>query len=106
MICGLIQAGRCWNNTFCNDMVAIGFEQSREASCVFCKVVGEELEMVVIVYVDDILAHAKDQATIGRFAAKIERKFKLKDVGDAEYNIGGHIIKEYEAGEVKLDHYL
>ena len=25
-ICGLIQAGRCWNNKFCDDMTAIEFE--------------------------------------------------------------------------------
>ena len=24
---GLVQAGRCWNDTFCDDMTAIGFEQ-------------------------------------------------------------------------------
>ena len=28
-IYGLVQAGRCWNNTFCNDMTAIGFEQAK-----------------------------------------------------------------------------
>ncbi|CAN0139877.1 unnamed protein product, partial [Ascophyllum nodosum] len=26
-IYGLVQAGRCWNNKFCDDMTAIGFEQ-------------------------------------------------------------------------------
>ena len=26
VIYGLIQAGRCWNNNFCDDMTSIGFE--------------------------------------------------------------------------------
>ena len=26
VIYGLVQAGRCWNNKFCNDLTSIGFE--------------------------------------------------------------------------------
>ncbi|CAM9397304.1 unnamed protein product, partial [Ascophyllum nodosum] len=87
-IYGLVQAGRCWNNKFCDDMTAIGFEQAKVDPCVFRKVVDGEAEMVVVVHVDDILAHAKDQATMNRFAAELGRKFKLKDMGDAEYYMG------------------
>ena len=75
-IYGLVQAGRCWNNKFCDDMTAIGFEQAKVDPCVFRKVVDGEAEMVVVVHVDDILAHAKDQATMNRFAAELGRKFK------------------------------
>ena len=56
-IYGLVQAGRRWNNKFC-DMTAIGFEQAKADPCVFRKVVDGEAEMVVVVHVDDILAHA------------------------------------------------
>ena len=40
-------------------MTAIGFEQAKADSCVLCKVVDGEAEMVVVVHVDDIHAHAK-----------------------------------------------
>ena len=53
------------------------------------KVVDGEAEMVVVVRVDDILAHAKDRATIDRFAAELGQKFKLKDMGDAGYVLHG-----------------
>ena len=69
-IYGLVQAGRCWNNKLCDDMTAIGFEQAKADPCVFRKVVDGEAEMVVVVHVDDILAHAKDQATMDRFVAE------------------------------------
>ena len=59
-IYGLVQVGRCWNNKFCDDMAAIGFEQAKADPCVFRKVVDGEAEMVVVVHVDDILAHAQD----------------------------------------------
>ena len=65
-IYGLVQAGRYWTNKLCDNMVTIGFEQAKAGPCVFRKVV--EAEMVVVVHVDGILAHAKDQATTERFA--------------------------------------
>ncbi|CAM9940014.1 unnamed protein product, partial [Ascophyllum nodosum] len=93
VIYGLVQAGRCWNNKFCDDMTAVGFEQAKADPCVFRKVVDGEVEMVVVVHVDDILAHTKDQATTDRFAAELGPKFKLKDIGDAGYYMGCHITR-------------
>ena len=102
-ICGLIQAGRCWNNTFCDDMTAIEFEQAKADPCVFRKVVDGEAEMVVVVHVDDILAHGEDQATVDRFAAELAQKFKFKDMGDAGYYMSCHITRNRKARELKLD---
>ena len=58
-IYGLIQAGKCWNNKFCYDMTTIGFEQSKADL-----IADKEAEILVVVHVDDILAHDKDQATM------------------------------------------
>ena len=105
-IYGLVQAGRCWNNKVCDDMTAIGFEQAKADPYVFRKVVDGKTEMVVVVHVDDILAHAKDQATMDRFAAELGQKFKLKDMGDAGYYIGCHITRNRKARELKHDQHL
>ena len=106
-IYGLVQAGRCWKNKFCDDMTAIGLEQVQADPCVFCEVVDGEAEMVVVVHVDDILAHAKDQTTMmDRFAAELGQKFKLKDMGDAGYYMGCHITRNRKARELKLDQHL
>ena len=105
-IYGLVQAGRCWNNKFCDDMAAIGFGQAKADPCVFRKVVDGEADMVVVVHVDDILAHAKDQATMDRFAAELGQKFKLKDMDDAGYYMGCHITRNRKARELKLDQHL
>ena len=69
----------------------------------FRKVVDGEAEMVVVVHVDNILAHAKYQATMDRFAAELGQKIKLKDMGDAGYYMGCHITKDRKARELKLD---
>ena len=58
-------------------MTAIGFEQSKANPCVSCMAVDGEVKIVMVVHVDDILAHVKYQATMERFAAELERKFRL-----------------------------
>ena len=70
------------------------------------KVVDGEVEMVVVVHVDDILGHAKDQATMDRFATELGQKSKLKDMGDAGYYMGCHITRNRKARELKLDQHL
>ena len=72
----------------------------------FRKVVDGEAEMVVVVHVDDIFAHAKDQATMAIFAAELGQKFKRKDMCDAGYNMGCHITRNRKGREVKLEHHL
>ena len=62
----------CWNNNFCDDMTAIGFELSKADPCVFRKVVDGEVEMAVVVHVDNILARAKDQATMENSPLSLE----------------------------------
>ena len=87
-------------------MTAIGFEQAKADPCVFRKVIDGEAETVVVVHVDDILAHAKDQATMDRFAAELGQKFKLKGMGDTGYYMGCHITRNRKARESKLDQHL
>ncbi|CAM9472324.1 unnamed protein product [Ascophyllum nodosum] len=103
-IYGLVQAERYWNNKFYNDMTAIGSEHSKADPWVLYKVADKELEMVVVVHVDDVLAHTKDQATMKRFAAELERKFKLNDMGNTKYYIGearSTLIREIIGAEVR-----
>ena len=53
-IYGLVQAGRCLFSIICNDK----FERSKTDRHVFHKFDGKEVEMVVFVHMDGILAHA------------------------------------------------
>ena len=106
VIYGVVQAGRCWNIKFCDGMTPKRFEQSKTDPCVFRKVVDGEAEMVAVVHVDDILTHAKDQATIDRFVAELGQKFKLKDMGDAGHYMDYHITRDRKARELKLDQHL
>ena len=105
-IYGLVQAGRCWNNKFCYDMAAIGFEQAKADPCVFRKVVDGEAEMVVVVRVDDISCPRQRPSEMDRFAAELGHEFNLKDMGDVGYYMGCHITRNCKARELKLDQHL
>lgn len=50
-ICGLFQAGRCWNLKITNDLKTLGLEQSPADPCVFRNVVGEEGQVVAVIHV-------------------------------------------------------
>ena len=63
----LVQAGRCLFNIICDK-----FEESEADRRVFRKFGDGEVEMVVFVHMNDILAHA--QATVERFAAELGGK--------------------------------
>ena len=69
-----VQAGRCLFNIFCDDK----FEQSEADRRVFSKFDGREVEMVIFMHVDGILAHA--QGTGERFAAEFGETFKMKSM--------------------------
>ena len=61
---------------FCDDK----FEHSEADRPVFHKFDVGEVEMVISMHVDDILAHA--QATMERFAAELGEKFKVESMVD------------------------
>ena len=93
MVCQLEHAGRCWNSKFCEDITAFEFDQLKADPYVSRKADNGELDIVVVVDVDDILAHAKDEATTERFAAELGRKIKLKDMGDTSFFGGANPLK-------------
>ena len=69
-IYGPVQAVRCLFNVLCNK-----FEQSEADRLVHCKFDNGEVEMVVFLHMDDIIALV--QATMERFAAELGEKFKV-----------------------------
>ena len=71
-IYGLVQAGRCLFDIFFDDK----FKQSEADRRVFRKFNDGEVEMMVFMRVDDIVAHA--HATMERFAAELGEKLKVK----------------------------
>ncbi|CAM9635944.1 unnamed protein product [Ascophyllum nodosum] len=88
-------------------MTAIGFAHSKVDPCVFRKVVNVEEEMVVVVHLDDILAHVKDQATMEGLAAEFWKEFEVEGHGRRQVlRIGDHTTRGPKACEFTLDQHL
>ena len=71
-IYGLVQAGGCLFNIICDDK----FDQPEADQRVFRKFDEGEVETVVFVQMDDILAHA--QAKMESSPLSLEERFKVK----------------------------
>ena len=71
-IYGLVQAGRSLFNIFCDDK----FEQLEADRRVFRKSDDGEVNMVILLRVDNILAHT--QAMMERFVTELGEKFEVK----------------------------
>ena len=60
----------------------IGMEQSKADPCVFRKVVGGEITLIVCVHVDDLAVTAKNKETFDALYAQLKEEFPVSDMGD------------------------
>ena len=59
----------------------------------FRKVDDKEVEMVMVMHVDDILAHAKEQPAMKSFASELRKTFMWEDMGDIRFFVGVDPLK-------------
>ena len=103
-IYGRVQAGRCLFNIFCDDE----FEQSKAGRQVFRNFDDGEVEIVVLVHVDDILAHA--QATMERSAAELGETFVVKSMmsrsSASGRQVGHQLLRGYQPSQKRMSRKL
>lgn len=95
-IYGLKQSANEWNKLLKEFMLSIGLNVSCADDCLF---IGEDV--VVIVYVDDIIIMGKNQNVIDRIKSLIKKRFKVRDLGaiknflniNIEYDVNGRVMK-------------
>ena len=66
----------------------IGMEQSKADTCVFRKVVDEEVTLIVCVHVDDLAVTAKSKEMFGAFYAQLKEEYPVSDMGDLSWYLG------------------
>jgi len=103
---GLVQAGRCFNIRMTGDLKEMGFEQSHADPCVFRKVVDKEAVVVVVIHVDDLLVSSRTKEDEEEFVAELHKRFKMKDMGEAEFYMGCHISRNRQAKTLSLDQHV
>ena len=60
-------------------------DQSKASTCVFHKVMDEEVALIVCVHIDDLAVTAKDKDTFDVFYAQLEEGFPVNGMGDLSF---------------------
>lgn len=82
---GLKQASRQWNHKLERALQSFGLRKSKVDPCVFY---NRELDLIVAIYVDDILILWRDPNTLAKFEQSLSESFKMKDMGRAKQILG------------------
>ncbi|CAI7860936.1 unnamed protein product [Closterium sp. NIES-53] len=100
-IYGLRQAPRCWYARQVEAFETIGFKVSGCDKSLFMTE-GEEEEVVLLVYVDDILLFSPSLERIKEVQGKLKETFKCKVLGPMGYYLGLHVEQDEVKGWLRL----
>ena len=84
---GLKQSGRNWNNMLHAYLLDQEFEQSLADPCVYYKN-RDNMNVVVIIWVDDIIISASNKNILDSVKRSLSEKFKMKDLGKLSWFLG------------------
>lgn len=77
----LKQASRQWNHKLEQALKSFGLTKSKVDPCVFY---NHKMDLIVAIYVDDILILWRDPGTLAKFKQSMSESFKMKDMCSAK----------------------
>ena len=86
-IYGLKQASKCWNDTFHEYLMKIGFKPSLTDPCLYSYMKNDQI-CFIILYVDDLLIGCSSKSFINEIKAQLCEEFSMKDLGVASEFLG------------------
>lgn len=91
-IYGLKQSPRCWNDALDAQLRRLGFTQTPRDPCLY--VSDAHSEMIVAVYVDDLMVAGKNIDQIQETKTKLSKEFRMKDLGRIHQFLGIRVIQD------------
>ncbi|KAA3458763.1 pleiotropic drug resistance protein 3-like [Gossypium australe] len=85
---GLKQAPRAWYDKIDTFLSSLGFEGSISEPTLYVKKEGGETQLIVSLYVDDLLVTGGNDAMLTNIKCKIESMFEMSDLGEMPYFLG------------------
>lgn len=98
---GLKQSGREWYRKLHNYLSSIGLKRTETDPCVYVDIINES-DLVIIVYVDDLLIGSRDINKLNERKKKLQQKFKMNDLGPISSILGIHVERDGPTGNLKL----
>lgn len=100
---GLKQAPRVWNIKLHAELTQLGFQQCDADPSLYI-LYGEDNRIMCLVYVDDILVAARDTATMSAIKAKLASAFEARDLGEAKFFLGIHVVRDRASRTLNIHH--
>ena len=97
-IYGLKQAGRVWYELMADTLRRkLGFEQIHSDAGVYVlrRRGGNQTEIILILYVDDLLLMGNDLSMINKIKKKLGEAYHMKDLGAAQSYLGIRITRDH-----------
>ena len=88
---GLKNSAKAWFDTYSEWLTSLGYKKSDYDECVWEYKNGDK-KIYIIVYVDDCLVIGDDDY-INDFMKEIQKKYKIRDLGEAGTFLGMEIIR-------------
>ena len=89
---GLKQAPRCWFAKLSSALKHYGFHQSYSDYSLFT-LIDKDVQLVVLVYVDDLIICGNNSTSIQRFKDYLSQCFHMKDLGLLKYFLGAEVTR-------------
>ena len=96
---GLKQSGRLWYEKLKEKIEVLGFKICTLENCLFYH---EEFDIIIAIYVDDIILVGKDLTKIDHIKNKLSKTFSMKDMGQAKFILGIQIKYDRENGKSQI----
>jgi len=92
MVCRLLhslyklkQAFRIWNTQLHEFLIKIGFKWLNADTCLY---VNSDLNVIIAIWVDDILIVGKNVSNIAKVKGQLARTFRMKDLRNLTHFLG------------------
>lgn len=100
-IYGLKQASKAWYDKIDKALTDLQFKKSLNEPCVYIKTDNQGNDIILALYVDDILIFSKNTPEKKKLKEELMRLFEMKDLGKATHVLGMRIRQEQ--GKIILD---
>jgi hypothetical protein len=84
---GLHQALRAWNAKLDDTLISLGFSRCPSEPAIYTRRSGQN-QLVIGVYVDDLMIMGADSGDIKKFKPEMENVFRMSDLGLLRYYLG------------------
>jgi len=98
---GLRQAPRAWYSRIDTHLIQLGFKRSENEATLYLKQDEDGLQLVISLYVDDMLVTRSNVKLLAEFKREMQDVFEMSDIGIMNYFLGMEI---HQCSQVFLFH--